>query len=35
MAALRSEEPPSDGWPFATFNDGLAVQRIIAAAGTG
>jgi predicted dehydrogenase len=32
VAALRGEEPPSGGWPFATFEDGLAVQRIIAAA---
>ena len=31
-AALHGEEPPPGGWPFATFNDGLTVQRIIAAA---
>jgi len=35
MAAWRGEEPPAGGWPFATFDDGLAVQRIIAAASTG
>ncbi len=34
-AALRGEEPPAGGWPFATFDDGLAVQRIIAAAASG
>ena len=32
MAAQRGEDPPPGGWPFATFDDGLAVQRIIAAA---
>jgi predicted dehydrogenase len=34
VAAMRGEEPPSRGWPFATFRDGLAVQRIISAAGS-
>jgi predicted dehydrogenase len=33
LAARRGDEPPAEGWPFATFDDGLAVQRIIAAAG--
>jgi predicted dehydrogenase len=32
LAAQRGEQPPPGGWPFATFEDGLAVQRIIAAA---
>jgi predicted dehydrogenase len=34
-AALQGEEPPLGGWPFATFGDGLAVQRILAAATAG
>lgn len=34
-AALQGEEPPPGGWPFATFDDGLAVQRILAAATAG
>jgi predicted dehydrogenase len=32
MAALDGREEPPGGWPFATFADGLAVQRILAAA---
>jgi predicted dehydrogenase len=32
QAALRGGAAPAGGWPFATFEDGLAVQRIIAAA---
>jgi predicted dehydrogenase len=32
MAALDGREAPPDGWPFATFADGLAVQQILAAA---
>ncbi len=35
IAAHRGEDPPPGGWPFATFDDGLAVQRIIAAASAG
>ena len=34
-AALQGEEPQPGGWPFAAFNDGLTVQRIIAAATAG
>jgi predicted dehydrogenase len=30
---LRGSEPPPGGRPFATFDDGLAVQRIISAGG--
>jgi predicted dehydrogenase len=33
MDALGGSEPPIGGRPFATFDDGLAVQRIIAAGG--
>jgi hypothetical protein len=32
MAALDGREEPPGDWPFATFADGLAVQRILAAA---
>jgi predicted dehydrogenase len=31
MDTLHGSEPPPGGRPFATFDDGLAVQRIIAA----
>jgi predicted dehydrogenase len=34
MAALEARETPPGGWPFATFDDGLAVQQILAAAVT-
>jgi hypothetical protein len=33
MDALADGEPPAGGRPFATFDDGLAVQRLIAAGG--